>query len=96
MDFLPDTSSTASSSILLSMKTATLALGLLAIVTRVAAGGGVWGQCGGIGYTGTTVCDPISTCTYYNPYFWLCRPTDTLTTTTTAPAATATSTTESV
>ncbi|KAG6915524.1 hypothetical protein DXG01_011021 [Tephrocybe rancida] len=31
-----------------------------------------WGQCGGTGYTGPTVCAAGSTCTYSNPYYSQC------------------------
>ncbi|KAF8308382.1 beta-glucosidase [Clavulina sp. PMI_390] len=41
-----------------------------AVVEAVA----VYGQCGGIGYTGSTVCDAGSTCVYSNPYYSQCLP----------------------
>ncbi|KAH8597329.1 glycosyl hydrolase family 26-domain-containing protein [Bisporella sp. PMI_857] len=31
-----------------------------------------WGQCGGIGWTGPTVCAAGSTCTYSNDWYWQC------------------------
>ncbi|KAK7472244.1 hypothetical protein VKT23_000365 [Stygiomarasmius scandens] len=31
-----------------------------------------WGQCGGIGYSGSTQCESGSTCTYSNPYYSQC------------------------
>jgi len=34
----------------------------------------VWGQCGGIGYGGSTVCDSGSTCVYNNAYYSQCLP----------------------
>lgn len=34
----------------------------------------VWGQCGGIGYTGSTTCASGSTCTYSNPWYSQCLP----------------------
>jgi endoglucanase len=33
---------------------------------------GKWGQCGGNGYTGSTICASGSTCTYSNPYYSQC------------------------
>ncbi|KAF8610357.1 hypothetical protein BDV93DRAFT_550178 [Ceratobasidium sp. AG-I] len=81
------------------MKVAASSLPLLAILTQVAAdNGGVWGQCGGVGYTGTTVCDPISTCVYINEFYSCCKPKPATTATSTIPTAstaTATSTTRS-
>lgn len=34
----------------------------------------VWGQCGGIGWTGSTACASGSTCTYSNDYYSQCIP----------------------
>ncbi|KAJ8516654.1 hypothetical protein ONZ45_g6075 [Pleurotus djamor] len=34
----------------------------------------VWGQCGGQGYTGPTICAAGSTCTYSNPWYSQCLP----------------------
>ncbi|KAK6527437.1 hypothetical protein TWF694_004426 [Orbilia ellipsospora] len=31
-----------------------------------------WGQCGGIGYTGPTICPDPFICTYLNPYYSQC------------------------
>jgi cellulose 1,4-beta-cellobiosidase len=31
-----------------------------------------WGQCGGLTYTGSTVCASPYTCTYSNPYYSQC------------------------
>ncbi|EPS43163.1 hypothetical protein H072_2864 [Dactylellina haptotyla CBS 200.50] len=31
-----------------------------------------WGQCGGIGFTGPTVCESPYTCTQLNPYYYQC------------------------
>ncbi|KAH8816112.1 glycoside hydrolase [Xylogone sp. PMI_703] len=44
------------------------------VTTTTAAGGSVpkWGQCGGQGWTGGTVCASGSTCTYSNPYYSQC------------------------
>ncbi|KZW01219.1 CEL4a mannanase [Exidia glandulosa HHB12029] len=56
----------------------------------------VWGQCGGIGYTGSTVCDAGSVCTVQNAYYSQCLPgTATVTTTSVSTTSSATSTTSS-
>ncbi|KAI0782331.1 endoglucanase [Abortiporus biennis] len=34
----------------------------------------VWGQCGGIGWTGSTTCDSGTTCTELNDYYFQCLP----------------------
>ncbi|TDL25485.1 endoglucanase [Rickenella mellea] len=34
----------------------------------------VWGQCGGIGFTGSASCDPGTTCIVLNPYYSQCQP----------------------
>ncbi|KAF5315358.1 hypothetical protein D9619_007137 [Psilocybe cf. subviscida] len=59
----------------------------------------LWGQCGGIGYSGSTTCDSGSVCTYQNDYYSQClpgsstpKPTTTTPTTTTRPTTTTTST----
>ncbi|KAF9461890.1 hypothetical protein BDZ94DRAFT_1166924 [Collybia nuda] len=41
-----------------------------------------WGQCGGIGWTGPTVCSPGWHCTIYNSYHYLCLQLATSTTST--------------
>ncbi|KAF8596567.1 acetyl xylan esterase [Ceratobasidium sp. AG-I] len=56
------------------MKTTASALALLAILTQRAAGVEVWGQCGGIGYNGSTVCDVGSGCVVVNSYYSQCQP----------------------
>lgn len=61
------------------------------------AGGAVasvstWGQCGGIGYTGDTVCVAGATCTSYNAYYYQCIP-GTATSTTAAPTSSVVTTT---
>ncbi|KAG8971595.1 Endo-1,4-beta-xylanase F3 [Tulasnella sp. 425] len=75
------------------------------IVTLLAMGinaqSQVWGQCGGIGWTGPTTCVAGNTCVWYSSYYSQCIPnsqvtttaTKTTTTTTTTPAATTTTTT---
>ncbi|RFU80562.1 endoglucanase ii [Trichoderma arundinaceum] len=55
----------------------------------------VWGQCGGIGYSGPTNCAPGSACTTLNPYYAQCIPGATsLTTSTRPPSSSATTTTK--
>ncbi|KAK0227957.1 glycoside hydrolase family 10 and carbohydrate-binding module family 1 protein [Armillaria fumosa] len=54
--------------------------GLLSIITlacilKRTTAVAVWGQCGGIGWTGGTVCDAGTTCTVLNPYYSQCLPT---------------------
>ncbi|EPS41012.1 hypothetical protein H072_5096 [Dactylellina haptotyla CBS 200.50] len=53
----------------------------------------LWGQCGGIGYTGSTRCVATATCTSYNPYYYQCipGPTQKSTTSSTTPIRTTTS-----
>ncbi|CAK5275868.1 unnamed protein product [Mycena citricolor] len=51
-----------------------LALASLAVVISPAASVAVYGQCGGIGFTGSTVCDAGSVCTVGNPYYSQCLP----------------------
>ncbi|GLB40266.1 putative candidate xylanase, Glycoside hydrolase family 10 [Lyophyllum shimeji] len=55
---------------------------LLAIIPLATAQSPVWGQCGGIGWTGPTTCVAGSTCTVSNPYYSQCLPNGTGTTTT--------------
>ncbi|KAB5583628.1 hypothetical protein GE09DRAFT_1182287 [Coniochaeta sp. 2T2.1] len=43
---------------------------LVAVADAVA----LYGQCGGIGYTGSTACDAGGVCTSYNPYYFQCVP----------------------
>lgn len=69
--------------------------GLLSIITLASilkrtTAVAVWGQCGGIGYTGSTVCDSGSTCTVLNAYYYQCLPSSNVPTTST-PIATTTS-----
>ncbi|KAF3147743.1 hypothetical protein TWF594_002327 [Orbilia oligospora] len=65
-----------------------------ALLLRVAAAQqSVWGQCGGIGYTGTTSCASGSYCSVLNPYYSQCLPGAASTTTTTTPITTTRSTT---
>ncbi|KAI0147715.1 hypothetical protein GGR57DRAFT_243062 [Xylariaceae sp. FL1272] len=52
----------------------------------------LYGQCGGIGYTGSTVCTTGATCTSANPYYYQCVPGTAAATTTTAAIPTTTTT----
>ncbi|KAG8997923.1 hypothetical protein FRB94_007355 [Tulasnella sp. JGI-2019a] len=63
---------------------------LLAVAVRGQVA--VYGQCGGINYTGSTTCAAGSVCTYQNDYYSQCVP-GTATTTSTTSKATTTSTT---
>ncbi|EMD33933.1 glycoside hydrolase family 10 protein [Gelatoporia subvermispora B] len=47
---------------------------LLAVIPIVVAQSAVWGQCGGIGWTGPTTCDSGSSCVVSNPYYSQCLP----------------------
>ncbi|KAG8726582.1 hypothetical protein FRC11_014871, partial [Ceratobasidium sp. 423] len=51
-----------------------------------------WGQCGGIGYTGSTTCDSGLTCVYQNDYYSQCLASSTTVTGTTTTKATTTTT----
>ncbi|KAK6341825.1 hypothetical protein TWF730_001314 [Orbilia blumenaviensis] len=52
----------------------------------------IWGQCGGIGYTGGTLCIAGSTCSTFNPYYAQCLPGGPTATSTTLVYTTATTT----
>ncbi|GLB40406.1 putative cellulase (glycosyl hydrolase family 5) [Lyophyllum shimeji] len=56
------------------MKASLSAFATLAIFATRAAAVAVWGQCGGIGYTGSTTCDAGSTCIKVNDYYFQCQP----------------------
>ncbi|QRV75672.1 endo-beta-1,4-xylanase [Ceratobasidium sp. AG-Ba] len=47
---------------------------VVALMPRGAFAVPVWAQCGGIGYSGSTVCDSGSTCIYFNDYWSQCQP----------------------
>ncbi|KAK7462160.1 hypothetical protein VKT23_007762 [Stygiomarasmius scandens] len=47
---------------------------LLVFVTQATAQSPVWGQCGGIGWTGATSCVSGSSCQVVNPYYSQCLP----------------------
>ncbi|KAF3911175.1 hypothetical protein AA313_de0209344 [Arthrobotrys entomopaga] len=55
---------------------------LAAIAGTAAAQVTVWGQCGGIGYTGATACVAGTVCTHFNDYYFQCIPGTASTTTT--------------
>ncbi|EGX54170.1 hypothetical protein AOL_s00004g203 [Orbilia oligospora ATCC 24927] len=83
------------------MKSVLVSLSALVGLAQVVVGQqSVWGQCGGIGYAGATVCASGSCCTYQNAYYsqclpGSCNPSGTQTTTmvtTTSRAATSTTT----
>ncbi|KAG9094984.1 hypothetical protein FRC07_011166, partial [Ceratobasidium sp. 392] len=67
------------------------ALGTAVLASSVASVLAVaeWGQCGGIGYTGSTVCDSGLTCNVINPYYSQCLK-STSTSTTSKPTTTST------
>jgi len=46
----------------------------LALLSQRVAGVAVWGQCGGMGWTGSTTCDSGSTCVYSNAWYSQCLP----------------------
>ncbi|KAL0961376.1 hypothetical protein HGRIS_006330 [Hohenbuehelia grisea] len=59
------------------MRSSLSAFTTLAVLTSLiapAAAVGVWGQCGGIGYSGSTVCDSGSYCKYSNDWYSQCLP----------------------
>jgi cellulose 1,4-beta-cellobiosidase len=65
-------------------------LGFAASVSAVAE----WGQCGGMNYSGSTVCDSPWVCVYSNPYYSQCLPGSSTTTTTTTTTTKSTTTTK--
>ncbi|KDQ12498.1 glycoside hydrolase family 6 protein [Botryobasidium botryosum FD-172 SS1] len=71
------------------MKNSALAaLAAFLVSTPVVIAVPVYGQCGGIGYTGSTVCDAGSTCTYSNDWYSQCLPGSSNPTTTPRPTST--------
>ncbi|TFY71160.1 hypothetical protein EVG20_g1857 [Dentipellis fragilis] len=48
----------------------------------------VWGQCGGIGYSGSTTCDSGTTCVHLNDYYFQCQPGTSAPTTSQSPTTT--------
>lgn len=64
---------------------------LVSLFLRVHAQSPIWGQCGGIGWTGATTCAAGSSCVLSGPYYSQCLPTTgstTLASATTSTAAT--------
>ncbi|KAL1942006.1 hypothetical protein VTO73DRAFT_6536 [Trametes versicolor] len=59
---------------MLSFKTVFSFAALLPFVHLAAAQSAVWGQCGGIGWTGATTCVSGSTCIKQNDYYSQCQP----------------------
>ncbi|KAI0067266.1 beta-1,4-endoxylanase [Artomyces pyxidatus] len=49
-------------------------VGIAAIVSIVSANQDVWGQCGGIDWTGTTTCTAGNSCQYQNAHYSQCIP----------------------
>ncbi|KAF8313690.1 endo-1,4-B-xylanase A [Clavulina sp. PMI_390] len=68
---------------------AALASALLASGANAVA---IYYQCGGLTYTGSTVCDVGLTCVYFNDYYSQCLPSSTTATATTSKSTTTTST----
>ncbi|KAF9267961.1 endo-1,4-beta-xylanase C precursor [Marasmius fiardii PR-910] len=68
---------------------------LALLVSLVAAQSPVWGQCGGIGWTGPTTCVSGSSCVVSNAYYSQCIPGGTGSTSTSAPTTSGTSTVDS-
>nr|QNS31433.1 XYN7 [Ceratobasidium cereale] len=47
---------------------------VVALMPHAVLGVAVWGQCGGIGYGGSTSCDSGTGCVYVNDYYSQCQP----------------------
>ncbi|KAJ4487740.1 endo-1,4-B-xylanase A [Lentinula aciculospora] len=56
------------------MKLSAIFLGLAAYVSLAIAQSQEWGQCGGIGWAGSTTCVSGTACTVINPYYSQCLP----------------------
>ncbi|KAI0075430.1 hypothetical protein K474DRAFT_1599908 [Panus rudis PR-1116 ss-1] len=56
------------------MKSLAAFVALAAALSSSANAVAVWGQCGGIGYSGSTVCDAGTTCVKLNDYYSQCQP----------------------
>ncbi|KAG9083809.1 Endo-1,4-beta-xylanase F3 [Ceratobasidium sp. 370] len=64
---------------------------VMALVPKAVLGVAIYGQCGGIGYGGSTVCDSPTVCTVINAYYYQCLPAGSgNTATTTTPPSTST------
>ncbi len=71
-----------------------LGSGLLAVAVQAQTTQTEWQQCGGIGWTGGTICASGLVCTQLNPYYFQCLPgTASTTTTSTTSSSKTTSTT---
>ncbi|KAI0363603.1 endoglucanase [Pilatotrama ljubarskyi] len=71
------------------MKKAIFSLAAVLLSAAPALSTAVWGQCGGIGFSGDTTCDSGSACVKVNDYYSQCQPgASSPTTTSTAPGAT--------
>ncbi|KAG8831286.1 hypothetical protein FRC17_003364 [Serendipita sp. 399] len=73
-----------------------LLFALLPLALQAQAAVPVWGQCGGLQYTGDTQCTPGNICQQWNPYYvsssYQCIPGPSTSTTSTRPTSTTTST----
>jgi hypothetical protein len=58
----------------LEMKSTYAASGIVALAGAVSAQQTLWGQCGGINYTGQTSCVSGSNCSYLNDWYYQCIP----------------------
>ncbi|KAI0352467.1 hypothetical protein OH77DRAFT_790303 [Trametes cingulata] len=56
------------------MKSLAALVALATLVAVPANAVAVWGQCGGIGFTGSTTCDAGTTCVKLNDYYSQCQP----------------------
>ncbi|CAL1701982.1 unnamed protein product [Somion occarium] len=56
------------------MKTLAALVALATALVVPANAVAVWGQCGGIGYSGSTTCDAGTSCVYLNDYYSQCQP----------------------
>ncbi|KAJ1309959.1 hypothetical protein OPQ81_006718 [Rhizoctonia solani] len=74
------------------MRSVTTYLACLALLAKSVSAVPVWGQCGGIGWSGSTVCDSGTTCVKLNDYYSQCQPGSAVTTTA-VPSQTSTSST---
>ncbi|TFY74778.1 hypothetical protein EWM64_g9234 [Hericium alpestre] len=63
---------------------------VLLVLPLVSAQSPVWGQCGGIGWSGATTCVAGSVCTYSNDYYSQCLPVTTSSTSEAPPPPTST------
>ncbi|KFY72998.1 hypothetical protein V499_06904 [Pseudogymnoascus sp. VKM F-103] len=71
------------------MKSTYAASGIVALALAVSAQQTLWGQCGGINYTGQTSCVSGSNCSYLNDWYYQCIPGATTSTPSTQPTSSA-------